>query len=133
MIDCTNNQETLVKIFSSMNDWPSTWAGNDKDIPIGESILKYFKEFLKHQQSCVSKKTLKDYGHYLWLLGGEIIRETSGTRIKAKDISEKFMNKYISKEGGTFCRHLDSEKEFNRYNYVCSLLFKHINETMEND
>lgn len=128
-----SNKETFLKIFPDIDEWPESWAGNDNDIPIGELILKYIKEFLMYQQTCVSKKTLRDYGHNLWLLGGEIIRETNGTRINAKNLNEKFMFKYISEAGGVYCRHLDSEKEHDRYNYICSLFYKYIKEKNDNE
>ena len=38
--------------------------------------------FLSKQQKRLAKKTLKDYGNYLWALGGEIIRDTSLNEIK---------------------------------------------------
>jgi hypothetical protein len=125
-----SNNETFIKIFPEIDEWPKSWAGDDKDIPVGEAILKYIKEFLMYQQTQVSKKTLRDYGQNLWHLGGEIIRETNGTRIKAQHINEKFMFKYISDVGGIYCRHLDSEKEYDRYNYTCRILYKYINENL---
>lgn len=127
----TSINESFMKIFPEINEWPESWAGDDEDIPVGESILKYIKEFLMYQQPLVSKKTLRDYGHYLWLLGGEIIRETNGTKIKTIQLNEKFMFKYISDVGGIYCRHLDSEKESDRYNYICRLFYKHINEKIK--
>ncbi len=123
-----SNIDSFAKIFPEIDQWPDSWAGDDEDIPIGEIILKYLKEFLMYQQAYVSKKTLKDYSHYLWLLGGEIIRETNGTKIKAKNLNENFMFKYISEAGGIYCRHLDSVKEYDRYNYICRLLFKFIKD-----
>ncbi len=58
-----------------MDDWPQSWAGDDKDVPIGRHITNVLRPFIRHvQQEGLSPKTLRRHLDNLWLIGGEIIR-----------------------------------------------------------
>jgi hypothetical protein len=117
-------ERRLKKIFPDIDEWPKAWAGMDYDIPVGEVILVYFKKFLVAQQERLAVKTLKDYGNYLWALGGEIIRDTSWNEIKAKDLEHDFLLKYVDESGGPYWRHAMSESDQDRYDSICCRFYK---------
>lgn len=96
----------------------------DYDIPVGKIILIDFKKFLILQQERLAVKTLKDYGNYLWALGGEIIRDTSSNEIKTEDLEHDFLLKYVDESGGPYWRHADSKNDHDRYNAICRKFYK---------
>ncbi len=118
----------LTQLFPKIDEWPESWAGFECDIPVGEVILKEFKLFLNEQQGRLAKKTLKDYGNYLWALGGEIIRDINLNEIKEKekDISDGFLLNYVDEFGGPHWRHATSEKDHDRYDSICRCFYKYL-------
>jgi hypothetical protein len=116
----------LNQVFPTIDDWPESWAGDKNDIPVGKIILKEFKIFLHEQQSRLTKNTLKDYGNYLWALGGEIIRDTNCSEIKEKDLKDDFLLSYVSECGGPDWRHATSESDLERYHSICRRFYKYL-------
>jgi len=115
----------LNHIFKDIDDWPQSWAGDDDDIPVGQLILNEIKAFLNKQlDRSLSKKTLKRYGDYLWVLGGEIIRDTSCNEVKSNDLKADFLLDYVDELGGPYWRHAVSEQDTNGYNSVCRKFYK---------
>jgi len=116
----------LELIFPTIDEWPKSWAGDGDDIPVGKTILKEFKIFLHEQQGRLAKKTLKDYGDYLWALGGEIIRDTNCNEIKEVDLTDDFLLGYVNESGGPYWRHATSESDHERYHSVCRRFYKYM-------
>ena len=110
-----------------MDEWPRSWAGLPEDIPVGGEFLEVFKGFLNQQiDKGRSKSTIKRHADYLWVLGGEIIREICNDEDhEADSLSGKtLLLEYIHEEGGPYWRHAPSDKELNAYDSVCRLLYK---------
>jgi hypothetical protein len=116
----------IKQIFPDIDEWPESWAGFKNDIPIGKVILEKFKLFLYEQKDRISKKTFKDYGNYLWALGGEIIRDTNENEIKIKDLNEKFLFNYVDECGGPYWRHANNEQDHDRYDSICRRFYKYL-------
>lgn len=56
--------------------WPRSWMGSKKDFEYGKKLLPFMEEFINHLMGQnLSRKTLKEYIDYLWLLGGTIIKD----------------------------------------------------------
>ena len=64
---------TLKTYCRDIDSWPQSWAGfPDLDVPVGERIVAEFTPFLLALISeRRTKKTVKKYADYLWVLGGE--------------------------------------------------------------
>lgn len=122
----TSESFDLKQIFPTIDEWPESWAGDNDDIPVGKIILKEFKIFLLEQQARLAKKTLNDYGNYLWALGGEIIRDTNCSEIKVKDLKDDFLLKYVDECGGPYWRHATSESDHERYHSICRRFYKYL-------
>jgi hypothetical protein len=113
-------------LFPDIDEWPDSWAGLEYDIPVGKRILNEFKAFLNQQKTRLTKKTLKDYGNYLWALGGEIIRDTSWNEKKVQDLDDDFILNYVDECGGPYWRHATNEKDHDRYHSICRRFYKYL-------
>jgi hypothetical protein len=52
--------------------------GTEEDFEYGEKLVPFMEEFIKYLiGQNLSRKTLKEYIDYLWLLGGTIIKNVS--------------------------------------------------------
>ena len=67
---------TAKETVSLMEDWPTSWAGDEEDEPIGRGLVALLGPFITdlHEQG-LSGGTIRRNLHNLWLIGGEIIRE----------------------------------------------------------
>ena len=115
----------LNKVFTDIDEWPESWAGDDDDILVGKIILEEFKRFL-NEYTHRSKKTLQNYGNYLWALGGEIIRDTSENEIKKKNLTTDFLLNYVSESGGPYWRHANSESDQAKYDSTCRQFYRYL-------
>jgi hypothetical protein len=65
-------------IVPDFDQWPESWMGTDKDLGYGKRLLPFMQEFIMYLiGQDLSRKTLKEYVDYLWLLGGTIIKDVS--------------------------------------------------------
>ncbi|MCK4302976.1 MAG: hypothetical protein KAY24_01920 [Candidatus Eisenbacteria sp.] len=57
-------------------EWPDSWQGAKRDLAYGEGLLGVMIPFVVHLiAKGLTRKTIKNHMDYLWLLGGEIIRD----------------------------------------------------------
>jgi hypothetical protein len=69
--------QQIEALFSDILRWPESWMGDEPDLVAGHLILDVFVAYLVHLiEKGHARSTLKKKGHYLWVLGGEIIRDT---------------------------------------------------------
>jgi hypothetical protein len=67
--------EELVPDFEK---WPGSWMGTEKDLEYGKRLLPFMEKFIHYiMAQGLSRKTLKEYVDWVWLLGGRIIKEVS--------------------------------------------------------
>ncbi len=117
----------VVSICKDIDQWPQSWAGFPEDVAVGKTLLELFKDFLNQQiANGRAKSTIKRHADYLWVLGGEIIRDICNDDNPESDsLSGKaLLLNYIDKEGGPYWRHAASEQELMAYDSVCRLLYK---------
>lgn len=73
--------EKVMKISDICRDfeeWPDSWEGESRDKEYGERICMEMKPFIEALiEKGLTKETIKRHMDYLWLLGGEIIREVN--------------------------------------------------------
>ena len=120
-----NSEALLLEYCKNINDWPSAWEGVKADIKTGHAILEHFKLFLVHQiEKGKSKRTIKNYAQYLWVLGGELIRQVNDNTRDRKLSARDFILKYIDESGGPYWCHAQDESEHDKYDSVCKKLFK---------
>ncbi|MFQ5753072.1 MAG: hypothetical protein ACE5HI_13860, partial [bacterium] len=66
----------LMSICKDIDQWPQSWAGFPHDVAVGDKLIELFKDFLNQQiDNGRAKSTIKRQADYLWVLGGEIIRD----------------------------------------------------------
>ena len=126
--------DLLNQYCKDLNDWPDSWAGSDKDIQIGASLVEEFKLLLLDRiQKERAKATIKIYAGYLWVLGGELIRKINEYESERKLSARQLILKYVSEDGGPSWRHARDGLDHRRYDSVCRQLFKQIATTTQID
>src|ERR1700751_6292041 len=70
------SDDDLAAYGPDLDEWPSSWRGEERDLIPGQKIVECFKPFLRHLLSLgLSRKTLRRHRDNLWILGGELIRD----------------------------------------------------------
>ena len=87
----------------------------DRDLPYGQGLLEAMRPFVKDLIARgLKSKTIRNHMDYLWLLGGEIIRDVS--TYDQYDIPPiRKIRESVGPDGGPYCRHLNSEREWRSY------------------
>ena len=112
-------------VSENMQQWPESWAGFVKDIPVGQKLLPFFKLFLQRQiERDLTKTTIKRHAQYLWALGGEIIRDINFCEKDRHKNGKEILLKYIHESGGPYWRHAIDEADHQKYDSVCKRLYK---------
>jgi hypothetical protein len=116
---------SLAFICNDFDQWPQSWAGEDKDVVVGNALLTEFKRYLLQLiNKGRAKATIKKHADYLWALGGEIIRDTSEYGVDENVSSRDLILKYVDDSGGPYWRHASSETDLKQYDSVCRQLYK---------
>ena len=118
----------VMAICKDIEQWPQSWAGFPHDVPVGDKLLELFKAFLNQQiDKGRAAPTIKHHADYLWVLGGEIIRQicNDDEDNEAYAVSGKtLLLHYIGDEGGPYWADAPGEQERVAYDSVCRLLHK---------
>jgi hypothetical protein len=110
-----------------LKNWPDSWAGSDRDIQIGASLVEEFKLLLLDRiQKGRARATIKIYAGYLWALGGELIRKINDHESERRLSARQLILNYVSEDGGPYWRHARDDLDHRRYDSVCRQLFKQI-------
>jgi hypothetical protein len=116
---------SLALICNDFEQWPQSWAGDDKDVIVGKILLTELKRYLLHLiNKGRAKVTIKKHADYLWVLGGEIIRDTNEYGVDENLSSRDLILKYVDDCGGPYWRHANSESDLKQYDSVCRQLYK---------
>ena len=72
----SKHQPTAKETAKLMEGWPSSWAGDDEDEPVGRGLVAILRLFITdiHEQGFAAG-TIRRHLDNLWLIGGEVIRE----------------------------------------------------------
>ena len=121
----SSNTEIIYEYCKHIKNWPASWEISKEDLTIGQAIMEQFKLFLINRiEKGRSKRTIKRYTNYLWVLGGELIRRVNEDDTERNLIATDLILKYIDNEGGPYWRHAHDEAEHSEYDSVCKQLFK---------
>lgn len=116
----------LLEVVPDFEDWPERWMGVEEDLEYGRRLLEVIRPFAESLVvSGLSKRTVKDHLDFLWLFGGELIREVSVLEEYEIPPIEK-LRQSVDSHGGPSCRHLDSRREAAMYHRTCSKLARYI-------
>ena len=116
-----------LKVYcKDIDRWAERWAGfPDLDVPVGERIVAEFTPFLLALiDERRTKKTIKKYTDYLWVLGGEIIRRTHFEERDRRLSGRALILKYIHAQGGPLWNDVRYEREYKAYDAVCAHLYR---------
>ncbi len=116
----------LLAICPDFTEWPERWMGIEEDLKYGRQLLEEMRPFAEFLAgSNLARKTIKRHLDNLWLLGGEIIREVSLYEEYSVPASQT-LREAIGRDGGPWCRHLNSEAEVNSFDSTCRKLYKYL-------
>jgi hypothetical protein len=111
-----------------LSEWPERWMGEDKDLPVGNQLVRYFLPFLLHlAASGLSKRTIQNHVDNVWLLGGEIIRDVNEQPRLRKRTAEQLVGNVIDDEGGPLI-HNGGEDEQRSFDSTCRKFHRFLNQ-----
>jgi hypothetical protein len=96
--------------FTDIDEWPNNWMGTEEDLEIGRGLVALFTPFIQHLiDEGLTKRTIKDHGNHLGMLGGEIIRNLDSLGKKNRTLSPReLILHYVCDEGGPQLSFLDT-------------------------
>lgn len=113
------------KYQQELDDWPSSWEIEQRDREVGKAITKEFTSFLLSKiQQGRAKRTLNNYTRYLWILGGELIRQINDYEPDRKLSARELILDSICGEGGPLWLSAFDEDENKQFDAVCRMLYK---------
>lgn len=113
------------KIFPEFDRWPTTWQGMPEDRRYGSALLKIFELFTESLiRDGLAKSTIRRHMGYLWLLGGELIRDINEDEELRSCPPLQLLKDAVEEDGGPCCRHLESESEMLAFDATCRKLHR---------
>ena len=105
--------------------------GDEQDLLAGNLILGVFIEYLTHlMNKGRTRSTVKKHGDYLWVLGGEIIRDTNESGFDPKLSAQGLILVYVDSLGGPYWRHANNEDDQRQYDSVCRGLYQFLHKAL---
>ncbi len=121
----------FLEYCKDIDKWSDSWEIDEDDIKIGHDIVEQFKPFIINLiVKNLSKKTVKSYRDYLWVLGGELIRQINDDESERRLPARELILKHVGNYGGPYWRHACNELDEAKYNSVCKKFFKFITEKL---
>jgi hypothetical protein len=111
-----------------LDNWPRSWMGLEKDLPLGEELVTCFRPFIEHlASSSLSSKTIRRHVDNLWILGGEIIRDLNYTPSLRKVTAQRLLREAVHANGGPLI-HNGSQEEQHSLDATCRKLHRFLSE-----
>ena len=102
--------------------------GEEKDLPIGRSLVECFMPFLVHLAgSGMAKRTIQNHVDNMWLLGGEIIRDVNEDPSLRKVSAAKLISNVIHQDGGPLI-HNGWEDEQRSFDSTCRKFYRFLTQ-----
>jgi hypothetical protein len=118
----------LAAYCPDLDQWASSWRGEDRDLLPGQQIVECFKPFLRHLLSLgLSRKTLRKHRDNLWLLGGELIRDLYDSPGLRRRPMEDVVFAALEDEGGPLV-HNGSEEVQRSFDSTCRKLYRFLSD-----
>ena len=84
--------KTVKELVPNLDKWPGSWMGTEKGLGYGKKLLPFMEKFIQYLMAQgLSRKTLKEYIDWVWLLGGRIVKEVSILNEYKKEPRKKLM------------------------------------------
>jgi hypothetical protein len=129
----TNDSNYPSDYFSDIDEWPKNWMGIEEDLAIGRGLLALFIPFIQHLiDQGMAKKTIKNHGYHLSMLGGEIIeRLNQDDEDNRKLPPRELILQYVDDEGGPLLSFFDPNvkaelAQHMAYDATCRKLLKFV-------
>lgn len=128
-----NDTERPSGYFPDIDEWPNNWMGVEEDLEIGRGLLVLFIPFIQHLiDQGLARKTIKNHGHHLSMLGGEIIERLNQNDDDNRRLSPReLILHYVEDEGGPLLSYLDPNikaelAQHMAYDATCRKLLKFV-------
>ena len=119
----------FLEYCKDIDKWADSWKIDEGDSKIGCAIVGQFKPFLISLiEKGLSKKTVKLYRDYLWVLGGELIRQINEDESERRLSARELISKHVDDCGGPYWRHAYNEADEEKYNSACKKFFRFMTE-----
>ena len=108
-----------------LDQWPASWAYEERDIPPGLRRVECFKPFLREMLALsLSRNTLRRHRDNIWVLGGEVIRRLQmDSGLRGLPVEQVVLD-LIGDDGGPLLSHGQSEAEQRSFDATCRKLFR---------
>jgi hypothetical protein len=117
--------DPLQSYCPDLDQWPSSWAYEPRDIPYGQRMVECVKPFLRELLAVpLSRKTLRQHRDNIWVLGGEVIRQLQMDSGLRRRPIEQLLFDLIGDDGGPLLSHGQSEAEQRSFDATCRKLFR---------
>ena len=114
--------------YGDLDNWPRSWMGFEKDLPLGEALLACVRPFIAHlASSSLSRTTIQKHVDNLWILGGEIIRDLNDDPRLRKVAADRLLKNVIHMDGGPLMYH-GSEEEQQSFDSTCRKLHRFLHQ-----
>jgi hypothetical protein len=117
--------DELAASCPDLDQWPTSWMYEERDLSPGRQVVECFKPFLRHLLSLdLSRKTLRQHRDNLWLLGGELIRDLyEAPRLRKRPI-DQVVREALDDEGGPLISHGACEDQQRSFDATCRKFYR---------
>jgi hypothetical protein len=114
----------LAAYCPDLDEWPSIWRYEARDVAPGRELVACLKPFLRHLLSLdLSRKTLNRHRDNLWLLGSELIRGLHDAPRTRRRPMHELVLAAVDEEGGPLVRR-GTEEEQRSFDATCRKLYR---------
>ena len=122
--------DVLAVCCPDLDDWPASWAYEERDVAPGRQLVECFKPFLRHLHSLsLSRTTLRRHRDNVWRLGGALIDKLHEVpRLRQRPIMD-VVRQAIDEEGGPLiCRGGADQAEQRSFDATCRRFCRFLTE-----
>lgn len=117
-------ERALAAHCPDLDQWPSIWRYEARDVAPGEELVACLKPFLLHLLSeGLSRRTLNRHRDNLWLLGSELVRGLHDAPRTRRRSMRELVRAAIDEEGGPLI-HRGTEEEQRSFDATCKKLYR---------
>jgi hypothetical protein len=121
--------DDLAAYCPDLDQWPTSWMYEQRDLSPGRQMVECFKPFLRHLMSLgLSRKTLRRHRDNLWLLGGELVRDLHATPRPRQPPIGQVVREALNDEGGPLICHGAGEDQQRCFDATCRKFYRFLDE-----
>jgi hypothetical protein len=113
-----------------LDQWPTSWMYEDRDVAPGRAMVECFKPFLRHLLSRgLSGKTLRQHRDNLWLLGGALIRRLhEAPRLRKRPIDQVVLQALDDEGGPLICHGAAADQQQRSFDATCRKFYRFLKD-----